>query len=185
MIKKAAITFVCIQILSGCKGNQGGEIQDSRLIMKDTINVVDIVSDLNKRLKSTGKGVDIQFFDKRHESVVRLSKGDTFFVQVNYISDTFIDLAKNHSIELYHAKGDFNFLGNTSRNQYKIAVGTNADTIEFDVVLKSKKYIFNDYYMKNGQIQYQLTDKISLCRLIELPKHTSNSLNSKSGKSIR
>jgi hypothetical protein len=51
-----------------------------------------------------------------------------------------------------------------------MAVGASADTIEFDVYLKSKKYIFNDYYMDRGQIKYHLTDKIGLCRLTELPR---------------
>ena len=164
------MVFVFMLILAGCNSKQVNKKRISYINLKDTINVVDIVEDFNNRLLSTGIGVNIQFFDIKHNVIGGLNKNDTFFIQVDYISKKFVDLVKNHSIELYYAKGDFNFISKESTKQYKIAVGSNADTIQFDVFLKSNKFIFNDYFLKNGEISYHLTDKISLCRLIELPK---------------
>lgn len=169
-IKTSVIVLISVLMLFGCDNERGKKAHHNILEVKDTINVVDLRSEFRQRLHSTGIGAQLQFFDKNHQRTSSLSKGDTFFVRVDYISDTFVDLAKNHSIELYHARGDFKFLGEDTKNQYKMAVGTHADTIEFDVFLKSNKYIFNDYFLENDDIKYHLVEKIGLCRLTALPK---------------
>lgn len=170
-VKIFVIVLISTMVLLGCNNNNRESKHQNLVEVKDTINVVDIVSDFDKRLRSTGIGVHLQFFDKKYQRISRLNKGDTLFVKVDYISDTFVDLAKNHRTELYHASGDFKLLDKDVKNNYKIVVGTKADTIQIDVFLLSDKYIFNDYYLKNGKVKYQLTDKIFLCRLSELVKN--------------
>lgn len=169
-IKTSVLILSYVFTLFSCDNQQDNNTNHLLHEVKDTINVADLRSEFRQRLYSSGIGVELEFFDKNHQRISRLNKRDTFFVRVDYISDTFVDLAKNHSTELYHAKGDFKFLGKDARNNYKMVIGTKSDTIEFDVFLKSNKYIFNDYFLENGEIKYHLVEKIGLCRLKELPR---------------
>jgi hypothetical protein len=164
---KKSLIILAIPSLFGCESPD--KVDTTRpLSAKDTINVVDIVSDFKTRLNTTGAGVKLQFFDKESRPIIQITESDTFFVRVDYVSDRFINLAKNHEIELVHANGNFEFIAYESKNKFKLVVGYPADTIAFDVFLKSKKYIFNDYFIENGEIAYELTNRIQLCRLTEL-----------------
>ena len=170
-IHNIIITVILLATIVSCTHDEKKYKKSHHTIneIRDTINVIDIRNEFNKRLHSTGEGVKLHFFDKNNLPVGGLNKGDTFFIVIDYYSDTFVDLAKNHTIELKRAKGSFDIIDKLPKNKFKLAIGAKADTIEFDVFMKSNKYIFNDYYMNNGEIKYQLTDKIGLCRLTELP----------------
>jgi hypothetical protein len=163
-VKTRGLIFICFISLLGCKNEFDENSKNKLEEVKDTINVSDIIYEFDKSLNPKDAGVNLHFYDKNYQPVVRINKGDSIFVKVDYNSDQFVGLEKNHVIELYYAKGDFTFLGKDRENNYKMAIGPTADTIEFDIFLKSKKYIFNDYFIKNGKIKYYLTRKILLCR---------------------
>lgn len=168
------ITFIVLFAFCRCSEN---ERQNEKSLIKlidekDTIDVVEIRNDFRERLYLIGKGVDVNFYDKRNHSVDGFYKGDTGYVVINYVSDTFIGLMNTHIIDLKHVRGDFHIIERVKGNKFKFAIGKNADTIEYDVFMTSDKYVFNDYYLdkENDSIKFEIVNRIGLCRLTEIPK---------------
>lgn len=148
MIKKNKMDrlrmFFCLGILfsqvCSCNNKELDEnINDpsEKIGYKDTLVFDDVVEDLS------WKTINLQYFDKKGNLINGIANNnDTFFVKVSYKSEKFKDLSKNCSIEL-KAISD-NVIINESKDKFELIVRSKylKDTIEYNMYMKSNKYIF-------------------------------------------
>jgi len=103
----------------------------------------------------------MSFKNKDDEFVNKLALGQTNQVCVNYSSKIFPNLSNDSSLELVKVKGNYSITF-SEKNVFEFDVLEGADTIEFDVYLKSDNFIF----VRNLN-ESRVVDKILLCRFIE------------------
>jgi hypothetical protein len=168
-VKKFFTVIFLSTLLFGCDNNLNDKKTHSYATHKDTINVVGIINEFREFNNALRRSVKTVYYDQNYKRKP-VGIGDTFIINVVYNSDKYIDLVQNQIIDIYRASGDFKVLGKEKNGWFKLAIGNKADTIQFDVYLKSKKHVFNDYYLSNGKIKHHIVDQIGLCRLTVLPK---------------
>lgn len=137
----------------------------------DTINIDGHYRNFAKRFDSGEKVVELKIFNKKMSQVTSLVQGDTFFLQL-YFKSTFSDeLNKNQHFEVFPVNDDFIFENNQQNKNSQIMLITkpNADSVIFDVYLKSKNHVFKEsIFPKNGVREYKYSNFIGLCRFKEL-----------------
>lgn len=136
--------------------------KDSKYL-KDTLDAEIIIDELKSDMWNN---LVVTYYDKNRNVTDGITNNkDTFFLQFEYKSKSFRDLAENYELEL---KSLSDICKITKINdEFRLIVNSNQlkDTLEYEVYLSSPKYLFKSrHYLDNTTYVYE---QIRLSTFIE------------------